>query len=513
MSLRPLTELQGVPVGSRQRAVALTFYLSLLMSAGCNGVSGYTFDGNSSMAGGTSAGGAPRPINTLGGAVSGLTAGAKFVIENGLGDTLMLTGGSENAFVFPKAVPAGETYNVTVVTQPDTPTQVCRVSQGSGVMSDTDITNVMIRCVSPGKYLFAAVPLDASAGTGSVAAFTIDPHTGELTAAPGSPYATTQSHPSDIALDPSGRYIYTSNAGSDNVSTDLIGAGGVLTLDVSVAATGAGPGTPDANSPGSIAVSPDGAHLYVGSAVSGGNGAIEAYVLNGGVLTPAIGTLAASTFPAGKTPLSIAVATATPYTKALLLAAEMQDSTIEDWVVGAEGTLTESPGSPFPFQNGPAYSSPFAVAIYPGNNFLYVTDSRANSVAAYVYNVLGNDLTLIATYSVGALVQQAPEGLTIDPTGSFLYVACSGAVTAFSINPTTGLLAIVGAFRTTGIASSSTPTSVRVDPSSQFAYVSNGDAGTISIFKINFANGALTPVGNPVTARISNGGPSSMVIE
>lgn len=491
-----------------------------LALAGCNGINGYTFAGSGGTGGstsssGASSGGTAPPTYTLAGMVSGLTHGSTgFTIQDGLGHTLTVAaGGNDSSFVFPQGVPPGVTYDVTVQTQPNTPPQICRVSHGTGIMPDASVTNIAIQCVAPGKYLFAVVPVDTAAGTGSVAAFTIDPTSGELTAVAGSPYATSQSHPSDIAIDPSGRYLYTANAGSDNVSTDLIGAGGSVTLDFSVAATGAPPGSTNANSPLSVAVVRDGASLYVGSAVSGAKGAIEAYALNGGVLSPAAGTLAASTYPAGNTPHSLATAAASLPTKALLFAGNVHDGTIEDWLVGAEGTLTEAPGSPFALQNGAGSNSPYAVAIYPDNNFLYVTDSQGGTVSVYDYNVFGNQVAPLASYSTATLFGQSPQGLAIDPTGSFLYVSGSGYVTGFTIDATTGLLSPVGVFQTTGMGSVSTPTSVRIDPSSQFAYVANGDAGTISVFKIDFATGVLTPVGAPVQARISNGGPSSMVIE
>jgi len=55
-----------------------------------------------------------------------------------------------------------------------------------------------------------------------------------------------------------------------------------------------------------------------------------------------------------------------------------------------------------------------------------------------------------------------------------------------------------------------------VDPSSQFVYVANGDAGTMTAFKIG-ANGALSPVGGSlgsatVSTILGGGGPSSIAI-
>ena len=65
----------------------------------------------------------------------------------------------------------------------------------------------------------------------------------------------------------------------------------------------------------------------------------------------------------------------------------------------------------------------------------------------------------------------------------------------------------------TGKASTTTPTAVQIDPSGQYAYVANGIDGTVTIFKINLATGALTQVGAKVSTVIFADGPSSIAIQ
>ena len=692
------------------------------ISTGNSGNGSITGNGTASS---SSGGGitTPTPTYTVGGTVTGLSASATgLVIQNGVGRALPIAG--DGRFVFSNALAPGDAYSVSVQTQPATPAQFCRVTGGTGVISDANVTSVAIDCLTTGKYLFTTNTFDNN-GDGSIAAFTINPNTGALTAAAGSPYTPTEMQPYSVAVDPTGQYIYVANAGSASISTDSVRASGALTLDVSTASTGNA-----TNQPSSIAIDPTGPYLYVGLRVpqpaptfiqaasgdggsssvstvaatfsaaqtagdlivvavgwgssmatatvtdsagnsysvaspalvatgasftqemfyapniksagagantvtvtfstavpytdvrvaeysnvietspidvvapggeatngpalssgnatttnandllvaasycnttvigvgggytqrvlsdgnniqdevvsttgtynatatqvgsgfwitqmvafkglSGGsnndnpNGTLEAYALNGGVLTPVGGTLAASVYPAGNIPYSLAIDSG----NALLFgAANAYDGDLFEYSIGAGGALTAIAGSPFPFQQGLPINNPYAVALYPGARFLYVTDATANTVSLYSYDTHGA-LTLSAVYSDGSTIGVAPHGVTVDPTGSFLYVANSGSgtVSAFTINPANGVLTPVAGspFTASGTASNSVATFVQVDPSAHFAYVSNGDAGTISVFAINFATGALTAVGNPVPSVISSGGPSSIAIE
>jgi hypothetical protein len=83
--------------------------------------------------------------HTVGGTVSGLATGNSVVLQNNGGDDLTVDANS--SFTFDTAVDDGSTYSVTVLTQPDTPSQTCSVSSGSGTISGTDITNVTVSCI------------------------------------------------------------------------------------------------------------------------------------------------------------------------------------------------------------------------------------------------------------------------------------------------------------------------------------------------------------------------------
>lgn len=66
------------------------------------------------------------------------------VIANNGGDRFNPT--ADGPFTFPTAVLSGSTYNVTVTNPPILPLQRCDVANGSGTVTEANITNVQISC-------------------------------------------------------------------------------------------------------------------------------------------------------------------------------------------------------------------------------------------------------------------------------------------------------------------------------------------------------------------------------
>ncbi|MGH8178346.1 MAG: hypothetical protein ACREV5_18975, partial [Steroidobacter sp.] len=68
-------------------------------------------------------------------------------LQNNAGDSLQISAGSAS-FTFSTPLLSGASYNVTVQTQPITPTQICTVEPGTGqgVVGDGNVTGVRITC-------------------------------------------------------------------------------------------------------------------------------------------------------------------------------------------------------------------------------------------------------------------------------------------------------------------------------------------------------------------------------
>lgn len=81
--------------------------------------------------------------NTIGGTVSGLTAGTLVLANGSTGGTVTLAANA-TTFTFTQQVVYNQTYGVTVVTQPTGLT--CTVTNGAGQMGDNAVTNIAVDC-------------------------------------------------------------------------------------------------------------------------------------------------------------------------------------------------------------------------------------------------------------------------------------------------------------------------------------------------------------------------------
>ena len=157
--------------------------------------------------------------------------------------------------------------------------------------------------------------------------------------------------------------------------------------------------------------------------------------------------------------------------------------------------------------------SPFAgsgagngIAIDPTGHFAYVASAGIN---AYIINQSTGALTAISgsPYTIPA----AANGVTVDPTGKFLYASIFGNtstaqtapdVITYSINTASGALTQIATQGVDGnqgenLAISTGTKAVSYTP--KFAYVANQGSDDISEYAINGASGALTAIsGSPL---------------
>jgi YVTN family beta-propeller protein len=87
----------------------------------------------------------PSQLYTVGGTLSGLTAGSSVTLADNGTDTLVVS--ANGTFTFAKALPGGTAYNVTVSTQPAG--QVCAVTGGTGAVAAANVTSVAVSCKAP----------------------------------------------------------------------------------------------------------------------------------------------------------------------------------------------------------------------------------------------------------------------------------------------------------------------------------------------------------------------------
>jgi hypothetical protein len=81
--------------------------------------------------------------HSIGGTVSGLL-GEDLELELNGDDDLDID--SNGGFIFDETLESGDHYEVTVKEQPEDPSQVCTVTNGTGTVATTDVTNVIVSC-------------------------------------------------------------------------------------------------------------------------------------------------------------------------------------------------------------------------------------------------------------------------------------------------------------------------------------------------------------------------------
>jgi 6-phosphogluconolactonase len=206
-------------------------------------------------------------------------------------------------------------------------------SNPTDVMTPTAVTTA-----ASGNYVYVTT-YDSTNGGGYIFGFTVN---SDGTLAPmngGLPFAAG-AKPSAIAADPSGNYLYVTDAAKNQVLTFQVN-GGLLSLMNNPASTG--------NVPSAIVVDASGKYAYVANSQDGN---LSAYSLSSGVLTWL------GTYTTGAQPVAIGI---DPSLNEYLYTANYLDATVSGFQINAtDGTLLNSQFSP-----SKSSALPTAVAAIP----------------------------------------------------------------------------------------------------------------------------------------------------
>ena len=261
-----------------------------------------------------------------------------------------------------------------------------------------------------------------------VFAYSIAPN-GQITPITGSPFNVGSTYPYQITLTPNGKFGYV---------TDLSSTPPVNIIPVSVNA-------------------------------------------KTGAVAPLSGTVA---YPGNNIP-SPAI---DPGSKFLFLADTQVGNVYAYTINSTTGALTLVSGSPF----STAAGATTAIEVHPSGKFLVTLSASGPSV--FKINAQTGALTLVPGSPFSAL---GSGFLALDPSGNFVYVALSStAVTVSRLNPTTGALTQVAGspFSTGGQYNYG----LTIDPSGHFLYlgtsIPSGGTPLWQLLSVNSQTGALTPV-------------------
>jgi 6-phosphogluconolactonase len=390
--------------------------------------------------------------HALGGMVSGLV-GSRLVLQTNSvnsGKVITPAGNGSYSDLFGN-LPKGTAYNITVDTQPTNPSQTCVVENGSGTISDSDVTNIHVTCTTnPGRFLYAVL------GNGSVSGYQIDATSGALTLVTGSPWTLaplsgsfSPVEPVTIATDPTGKRVFVmsqANVIGGQLSVfDIDRGSGAVTPYDNVHLHSPNSTASESGPPLSLVVHPSGKFLYVNSALCGGVHDTCEYSLF--------------------------------------------EYDVE------HRSLTRFEGVPWDSLE------PFHLVIDPVGRFLYVNGTGGTHVLRI--NPDTGDLAEIpgSPFEQGELITDAA------PSGKFLYAAVESSTTisVYAVDGNTGALSTAPGSSLYLVPPGSpynpnSPSLVgfTIDPRGQFAYATQNDLDSISIYAIEPSTGALNPIaGSP----------------
>jgi 6-phosphogluconolactonase len=262
-----------------------------------------------------------------------------------------------------------------------------------------------------------------------------------------------------------------------------------------------------------IAITPSGSFLYASN--DDGMG-INGYATDSsGALT----LTASSPFVPASTMAGIGSLTVDPTGSFLYASSSSGFGVVGFTIDSTTGALTSAPGGPF---TSPGYGGPpVGITIDPTGNFLYASasfDASASggyNIWGFTINAQSGALTSMPGSPFATQENSQPYGIQVDPSGKFLYVALSnaGSIAAFTIDSTTGALTTVAGSPFATASTQFTQTyKLTISPSGKFLYAFNLNGDTIAAFTINPTTGALTTVaGSPFAVNPTGG--SSLIVD
>jgi sugar lactone lactonase YvrE len=213
-----------------------------------------------------------------------------------------------------------------------------------------------------------------------------------------------------VTVDPSGKFVYVANSGSNTVSGFMIDSNGALISLGNPFSLGN-----HATNPRSVAVDPSGKFVYVANL---GTGNVSGFTIaSNGALTLIAGS--PFTVPGGRVPPQPRSVAVDPSGKFVYVANQNKNNVSGFTIDAVTGALTAITGSPFT-----TGSFPVSVAVDPSGKFVYVANSQSNNVSGYTIETTGALTSLGNAFTAGsspfsvAITPASPPPCTAQSTNS-----------------------------------------------------------------------------------------------
>lgn len=155
--------------------------------------------------------------------------------------------------------------------------------------------------------------------------------------------------------------------------------------------------------------------------------------------------------------------------------------------------------------NARRQEAPHAHSINVGfnNRFAYVADLGLDKVLTYEFDPDAGTLQPATPPFVATPTGGGPRHFTLHPSRKFAYTnnELTSSVTAFSLDPSTGALAVIDTVSTLpdDFSGENSTAEILAHPNGNFVYCSNRGHNSIALFKVDQASGKLIRVSNTST--------------
>jgi 6-phosphogluconolactonase len=254
---------------------------------------------------------------------------------------------------------------------------------------------------------------------GGMAAWSIDPLTGQLTALPGSPFpglpASAEGSPAAC-----GKFLYATNGLPGVYGATIDSIGGLTEAPGSPFTSGGAPGKP--------AIDPSCRFVFVTNSADGASqpagGTVYAYTAD--AATGQLNSVPGSPFTVGSS-TSIISEAAVDATSKFLYVPNATDGIVSGSAISAAGALKPVPGSPFSAGQRPVFA---LAATVLSSGFLYVANAGSNDISVFAIDGGTGRLNPISHSATTS------EPIFLVASGKFLYSfnAVSNSVSANNVS-------------------------------------------------------------------------------
>jgi 6-phosphogluconolactonase len=163
----------------------------------------------------------------------------------------------------------------------------------------------------------------------------------------------------------------------------------------------------------------------------------------------------------------------------------------------ARGTLTANEPGALSASSG---AGPRHMAFHPNGKWAYVINELDSTIDVTQYDAKRGVLTRtesISTLPAGAAQENITGEIVVHPNGKFLYASNRGhdSIAAYAIGQSNGRLSPLGYFPDGG----RTPRNFNIDPSGQFLLSANLDSDSVTVLRIDQASGTLSKTAHAIT--------------